>query len=204
MHTYKIRVLPGETCLTVPAGTNLMEALRDGGLHLDAPCGGRGACGKCRVLLDGAEALACQTAVDRDMTVELPRRQAAVILTQGLQVETRADGAGDLVLAFDIGTTTVVAYLMNGRTGALLAQASCLNPQTEFGADVISRIQYVMDTGSRELQTAILGAMADLTRQAAGAAGFPGGGGGQHGHAPPVFEHRSQTPDHAALYAQGL
>ena len=171
MRTYNIRVLPGETCLTVPAGTNLMEALRDGGLHLDAPCGGRGACGKCKVLLDGAEVLACQTAVDRDMTVELPRRQAAVILTQGLQVETRPDGAGDLVLAFDIGTTTVVAYLMDGHTGALLAQASCLNPQTEFGADVISRIQYVMDTGSRELQTAILGAMAGLTLQAADAAG---------------------------------
>lgn len=172
MNMYNVRILPGETCLAVQEGTNLMEALRNAGLHLDAPCGGRGACGKCKVLLDGAEVLACQTRVDRDMTVELPHRQKNVILTQGLAVEVQADGANAYVLAFDIGTTTVVAYLMNGVTGEVLAQASCLNPQTEFGADVISRIQYVTNNHSRELQTVILTALDSLTRQTAGDAGI--------------------------------
>ena len=172
MNMYNVRILPGETCLAVQEGTNLMEALRNAGLHLDAPCGGRGACGKCKVLLDGAEVLACQTRVDRDMAVELPHRQKNVILTQSLAVEVQADGANTYVLAFDIGTTTVVAYLMNGVTGEVLAQASCLNPQTEFGADVISRIQYVTDNHSRELQTAILTALDSLTRQTAGDAGI--------------------------------
>jgi len=42
--------------------------------------------------------------------------------------------------AFDIGTTTVVGYLMDLYRGKELAVASSLNPQVNFGADVISRI----------------------------------------------------------------
>ena len=58
--------------MDVPMGTNLLEALRSGGFIVDAPCGGRGTCGKCRVIVDGVEMPACQTTVDRDMTVKLP------------------------------------------------------------------------------------------------------------------------------------
>ena len=54
--------------------------------------------------------------------------------------------------ALDIGTTTVVAYLLDGHTGTLLAQSSCQNPQTQFGADVISRIQAAL-RGMQERQT---------------------------------------------------
>lgn len=45
-------------------------------------------------------------------------------------------------IAFDIGTTTVVAMLWNLETGKELGAAACTNPQNEFGADVISRITY--------------------------------------------------------------
>ena len=44
----------------------------------------------------------------------------------------------------------MVAYLLSGKTGALLSQASTLNPQGQYGADVISRIQYVLDGGREE------------------------------------------------------
>ena len=47
-------------------------------------------------------------------------------------------------LAFDLGTTTVVANLMDVSTGVPLAVRSMLNKQQPFGADVISRISATM------------------------------------------------------------
>lgn len=172
MKMYTVRVLPGDLSLQAEAGTNLMELLRSAGVQPDAPCGGRGTCGKCRVLVDGAEALACQTAVERDMAVTLPQGHDAVILTAGIQVEAHADGKQDYVLAIDIGTTTVVAYLLDGHTGKQLSQASCLNPQTQFGADVISRIQAVTTGHTTRLQEVILEALEKLTKEAARKAGI--------------------------------
>jgi uncharacterized 2Fe-2S/4Fe-4S cluster protein (DUF4445 family) len=47
-------------------------------------------------------------------------------------------------IAFDLGTTTVVATLLDLATGAPVAVASKLNPQQSFGADVITRISTIM------------------------------------------------------------
>jgi uncharacterized 2Fe-2S/4Fe-4S cluster protein (DUF4445 family) len=43
-------------------------------------------------------------------------------------------------MAFDIGTTTVVGFLLDLHTGAKLSVQSAMNPQIPFGDDVISRI----------------------------------------------------------------
>lgn len=45
-------------------------------------------------------------------------------------------------VALDVGTTTVVGYLLDLRTGAEMAVAAQANPQASYGADVISRIEY--------------------------------------------------------------
>ncbi len=59
-------------------------------------------------------------------------------------------------LAVDIGTTTVVGYLINLRTGQIAAIHSLLNPQTAHGEDVVTRIDYsTQDTGLDELQMLI-------------------------------------------------
>ncbi|HKP18280.1 MAG TPA: ASKHA domain-containing protein [Gaiellaceae bacterium] len=50
-------------------------------------------------------------------------------------------------LAFDLGTTTVVATLLDVGTGTPVAVASILNKQQPFGADVISRISATMLDG---------------------------------------------------------
>jgi uncharacterized 2Fe-2S/4Fe-4S cluster protein (DUF4445 family) len=50
-----------------------------------------------------------------------------------------------LGVAVDIGTTGLSAYLVNMENGEILNKISALNPQTEFGADVISRITYGMN-----------------------------------------------------------
>ena len=169
---YTIKILPQNKTVAVEKGANLMAVLREAGTSPEAPCGGKGTCGKCRVLWNGEEVLACHTAVDRDGTVVLPQKEDTVILTAGAEVQIIPDGTNRYVIAFDIGTTTVVAYLLEGRTGKHLAGASCLNPQGEYGADVISRIQHVMTTGTTQLQDKIKSALAELTLEAAEKAGI--------------------------------
>ncbi len=48
--------------------------------------------------------------------------------------------------AFDIGTTTIAAYLYDLKTGKNVDVASVLNPQVRFGADVLSRIEYAVSS----------------------------------------------------------
>lgn len=73
----------------VAKGTNLMEAARRAGVFLDAPCGGKGNCGKCRIRVESGRhkheytpllteeevkqgnRLACLTWIEGDMTVEI-------------------------------------------------------------------------------------------------------------------------------------
>ena len=47
MAEYTIQFLPGGQTITVAEGTNLLEAARNAGLTPNAPCGGKGTCGKC-------------------------------------------------------------------------------------------------------------------------------------------------------------
>ena len=82
MGQFTITFQPGGVQVTVPEGTTLLRAQIQAGLGPDAPCGGRGSCGKCRVTLqDGREVLACQTPVEGDQVVYLGRSRTAQILT---------------------------------------------------------------------------------------------------------------------------
>jgi uncharacterized 2Fe-2S/4Fe-4S cluster protein (DUF4445 family) len=47
-------------------------------------------------------------------------------------------------LAIDIGTTTIVGYLIYLKTGEITAISSMLNPQVKIGEDIVSRISYVI------------------------------------------------------------
>lgn len=71
--------------------------------------------------------------------------------------------------AFDIGTTTVAAYLYNLATGERKAVSSALNPQRKYGADVITRINYTMQSAENrtELQRQIVSCMNELTERLA-------------------------------------
>jgi uncharacterized 2Fe-2S/4Fe-4S cluster protein (DUF4445 family) len=62
-------------------------------------------------------------------------------------------------VAFDLGTTTVVATLLDLATGTPLAVASMLNKQQPFGADVITRISAIM------MEPPALAALAGLARE---------------------------------------
>lgn len=59
--------------------------------------------------------------------------------------------------AVDIGTTGISAYLVSLESGEVLKKVSCLNPQTQYGGDVLTRISYSMSNadGSEQLKAAI-------------------------------------------------
>lgn len=275
--------------LNVQPGTRLFDALREARVRLYAPCGGRGACGKCRVvvgggvsppsdvelrLLDGKELeagirLACQTVLTGDAVVRAagpsveaiapsaapgaavglspepgailswghaaaagggePRawtrtvevdlesqdgepsdweRVAAALGTdggapptlalarrlptvlrgsadagRGTDAGTRpsrvcavlldgtivdvADTERDVFgVALDIGTTTVVGYLVNLVTGETVNVEGILNPQAAYGADLISRISFAeTPDGLETLRREIVGAVNNLIRR---------------------------------------
>lgn len=146
----KLHILPRGVELSVAAGTNLLDALRVAGLAPAAPCGGNGTCGKCRVTAEGKEVLACRTAVHVDMTVTVPETAESDVLKSGVK-----SSGGSHRLAIDIGTTSVVCFLLDGATGTELARSSMHNPQAVFGADVISRIRAALD-GEMETLTGLI------------------------------------------------
>lgn len=157
---YRVTVLPENRQIIAQDGDNLQNLLRSAGFSVEAPCGGSGRCGKCKVLADGREVLSCQTFVNGDMTVMLPQKQAAVILTDGIRTALPNDCG--TCLAVDIGTTTVVAYLIDN--GRILAAESRKNPQAAFGADVVSRIQYAFSGKAAELTDSIRHCVSEITQ----------------------------------------
>ena len=240
-----ILFLPFQKTIEADGRRTLLDLARDLGLPLQAPCGGKKICGRCRVIIEKASdplptpavrerevlgelvekgwRLACEIVLSGEARVRIPDEsqiQPPVVLTSDgfedipvrlqpavepfcLEVplpklervtadrerllEVLEDDYGlkkvtvdplvlthlpgtlrarenrvtaairngrELVglfpgreerllgLAVDIGTTTLVAYLLDLQTGSRLAVSSALNPQVHFGDDVISRIAF--------------------------------------------------------------
>lgn len=278
---HSVRFLPEGISVKAKEGENLLNLAAEHGIHIDASCGGAGACGKCRVKAEGAyetskadyagddlregEVLACRTSVTGDLTVTVPRAtrikgslptrsegatrmrltgfdiDRAVSecglspvmekipvsvpiptmdsnvpdldrLLSALRMEHGRDGLGvDFQLlqrmpkilresegkvtatlirssgesafyaptkprivelepgdtsaefyavAFDIGTTSVCAQLLDLRTGKVLAEAADYNDQVRFGADVINRILACKKRGGlKRVQKAVVDTM---------------------------------------------
>ena len=174
-----------ETELTIWPGENLLEALRRGGFFVNAVCGGKGTCGKCRVILEGKDAaresvLACQTVFsDSIRRILLPEDDG-----DSMDVETGGREGGSPVIPLprrkkeggaedrygvcvDLGTTTVVTELYSLTEGRQAGQRSGRNRQSVYGADVISRIQYIQEheDGLEELTVCIRRQIFDMMRE---------------------------------------
>tara|TARA_Y100001934_G_scaffold46920_1_gene56736 strand:- start:194 stop:2197 length:2004 start_codon:yes stop_codon:yes gene_type:complete len=69
-----------------------------------------------------------------------------------------------LGMAFDIGSTTIAAHLVDLASGEALASAGRMNPQIRFGEDLMSRVSYVMMHPGAEQQMceAVRTAVAEL------------------------------------------
>lgn len=153
-----ISLVPDGTSFSVASGENLLNALRSVGRAPEALCGGKGTCGKCVVTVDGTPCLACRVTVEKDLEVSVPEGAEAVVLETGVTVSA-AEAADPLrpgpLVAIDIGTTTVVVFLLDPDTGKELGRSGFLNPQKIYGADVISRLQ-AADDGHREELAALV------------------------------------------------
>ena len=166
---HNITVLPANVLLTAPDGENLLALLRAHNLAPDAPCGGSGKCGKCKVFIDGEEALACHTAIHRDMTVNVPAQNELYILQNGVSAAT-SGVKEDFSIAFDIGTTTLVCYLLCGSEE--IATYAMPNPQRSYGADVVSRLRSAMGSDFDSLRDRIRQGMTDLIGRVCETAGI--------------------------------
>ena len=160
------------------AGITLSEIING-----EKPCGGHGKCGKCKVIaegelsplteaelnllpadeLEGGARLACLTRALGDCEITtVSERERSQIVTAGelpeIEIMPIFTKYG---VAIDIGTTTLAARLYDTE-GNLLAHTSRLNPQQEWGADVISRIEASLDGKAQELAKAIRQALDDM------------------------------------------
>ncbi len=167
MDIKQVTVTLNGTPLSCPVNTSLGDLLQSHG-HGHMPCGGHGKCGKCRVTVTGEVSaptedekralppdelsagirLACRTSVLGDCTVTTDGERRGQIMIHGafpVSMQGREINASwnDCGVAIDIGTTTLAARLYD-RAGKLLSETSRLNPQSAWGADVISRMEAAM------------------------------------------------------------
>ena len=77
-------------------------------------------------------------------------------------------------VAFDVGTTTVVAFLMDLITGDRLSVKSAMNPQIAIGDDVITRISFCQEKtgGLEKLRISIVDCLNALIAEASTEAGI--------------------------------
>ncbi len=164
----RIELLPLGKTFEVKCGAPLQDFLFAHGVEF--PCGGQGRCKGCKVrllsgdlpitaeeraklspaeLADGWR-LACRGHAQGDLRLDLAQWEAAILTDDSVFEFQPQEGLG---IAVDIGTTTLVAQLLDLQTGHVLAVQTALNAQAQFGADIMSRIDFAM-TGGGEAQLA--------------------------------------------------
>lgn len=101
--------------------------------------------------------------VHRDLPNALRRESWLATVTLFREKELIRIDPGDTTgslygIAVDIGTTKLVAYLLNLRTGDIVGTESMPNPQIPFGEDLMSRISYTIKNrdGLAILQKAVV------------------------------------------------
>ncbi|MBW1900036.1 MAG: DUF4445 domain-containing protein [Deltaproteobacteria bacterium] len=272
---YKVLFKPDNREVIVAEGATLLAAALAADVPLNASCNGKGACGKCKLVLESGTGeqtdtpllsleekennyvLACQTTVHSDMTVRIPEEtlekklqiagmgEAATARMKGLVTEitpmlknialelqpptledaisdldrltrglskTGCDisrmsvglkvmrelaavmrdenwkvtaavvkkscsseivrvtpgngGSNSLGLAIDIGTTSIVVYLVDMADGTILAATSGHNRQAACGDDVINRIVCTEKNGVKKLSKMGLATINGLINEA--------------------------------------
>ena len=272
---YTVVFMPNEVSVAVPAGSTLLDAARKADVYINASCNGKGACGKCKLIVNSGEVekaettllsdrekqkgyvLACQTKVSGPVEVRVPEEtiqrklkvagmgEAVTEKLQGLVTDiqpmldkvsmelsppTLDDSVSDLDrlrrglaqsgvdvsrmsigldvmrelaatmrdenwrvtasilhkscssevvevepgdttqsslgLAIDIGTTTIVVYLVDMTDGRILAATSGHNRQASCGDDVINRIVCAEKNGVKKLSLLALSTINTLIKEA--------------------------------------
>lgn len=170
---YTITVITekGEDKIQVTNGTTIDKAMHKLNLPLYSPCGGNGTCGKCKIkiidplppqhhdlvlgesLLNDGYRLACQYKVVRNEKVYA--YDANPTIMQGnIELNKQAVNTSKYCLAIDIGTTTIVAYLV--ADDKPIDKIGFVNNQARYGSDVVSRIEYCVKNGVSQLHNTLI------------------------------------------------
>ncbi len=264
---YQISFNPAGKTVDVLAGTSILDAARLSGINISAVCGGKGSCGKCRVIINQGNVspvsenevtlisseniekghrLACSAFPQSNLKVDIPevsmtdefklqlegenpsvdadspvksyevkikppslrepasdlarvsdelkagfgitdpsvdiyalkklpallRKESSetmVFMRQNEIIGFLPAGSSPAGIAVDLGTTKVAAYLMDLKSGKVIASAGAVNPQTAYGDDVMSRLDYSInqkkkpDTPYRSLSEVIRDLINDMT-----------------------------------------
>lgn len=180
MKYHKLTLYPDCKTINVAHGTLLSDILSE--YNLQMPCAGRGVCGNCKVRvikgsvaknrrhkavierkhLDDSWYLACMSRIEDDIVIELPSND--MLINPGVTnpiapcIESRHPAG----IAVDLGSTTIVAQLIDLSTQQVIASSEGINPQTSAGADIISRIAFAMKSPSHAQS------LTDMTRKCIG------------------------------------
>ncbi|MFA5468354.1 MAG: ASKHA domain-containing protein [Sphaerochaetaceae bacterium] len=178
----------GRVELSTEIERSILNLLMDAGINeISAPCGGNGLCGKCTIQVIEGEGdplsndekrllserqieeglrLACRLKLSagQKLIISLLNSEKGAQVVSSFQMGdaevAKREGfpANSYGCAIDIGTTTVVVYLVRLDTQEIIDNRSQMNPQRAFGGDVISRIQYSEEHagGIQTLQRAIV------------------------------------------------
>src|ERR1035441_8737017 len=173
--------MPELCVLDVPDGACLEDMLFERGVEF--PCGGYSQCGGCRVhviegnvpvtsdmrevlspeeLADGWR-LACQASVTGRVVLRIGQWDAPILSDDDAVHFEAREGFG---IAVDLGTTTLVAQLLDLRSGRIVDVRTALNPQSAHGADLMSRVQFDMAQPgvlTRSIREALRVMVRDLT-----------------------------------------
>ncbi|MFA5326161.1 MAG: ASKHA domain-containing protein [Prolixibacteraceae bacterium] len=177
MEKHILRLLPLGKEIQVNHNTPLIDVLHEFGIEF--PCGGKGTCGKCKVrLLEGEIGtpenhrqkldrlglsndwrLACFSFCTSDITLEIEQFNHLILADESEFEFVPQNGYG---VAIDLGTTTLVAQLVDLTSAKVIAVETMLNPQVKFGADLISRIQACLDGNADEMTRLIRKAIGNM------------------------------------------
>jgi uncharacterized 2Fe-2S/4Fe-4S cluster protein (DUF4445 family) len=142
-----------------------MDVLHEFGIEF--PCGGKGRCGKCRVRvlkghipltslhkqklsqlnLDESFRLSCMSVATENLTFDVDQFNTFILADESEFRFTPGSGYG---IAIDLGTTTIVAQLLNLTNARVAGVRTVLNPQSRYGADIISRISFAVEKNGQE------------------------------------------------------
>jgi uncharacterized 2Fe-2S/4Fe-4S cluster protein (DUF4445 family) len=169
--TVKLELQPLGQTIDVERGKALRDVLPAYGVEF--PCGGYARCTGCRIQctagslavtdeqadiltqeeLDEGWRLACCCVAEGNLTLHIGQWETVVLADHSSFEFTPRRGLG---IAVDLGTTTVVAQLLDLQSGRVLGVRTGMNPHTAYGSDVMSRIQAAAHQGQGEEMTDVL------------------------------------------------
>lgn len=139
----RIRFLPIDRIYPAEKGDNLLETAMEAGVHINASCGGRGVCGKCRVRIAGGSVGSSPTSLlsddDRDMGFRLA---CGSTITEDAVIEVPLESQIDrsvlarTAILRELNVSEDAALLGRFGLGPLVARHYCEVPKPDINDNI--------------------------------------------------------------------